>query len=273
MRANPRTRIRPAAHTRAHIHIYTHVCTCTHVYAHAKEIFWHQICSTASPNRGQSSVRHHSLLLSNRCTIHINIGTTLAASSVQTVNICHSSVIYYHPLATITQLSTIYLSSLTYLPFIITASHHLTRIIFYFYLMSSPTHHHINMSVQYIIKPCQFSIYLPHFPSAFSYTTDFCSINLHYNHFYYGNRIPSQSSAILIMHNYSFIDFRNEIRLKPFCIIIHPNCINIHLFDFHYGNHLLIIGFYYGICLWDFISHQPVYNKRVYIWAKNNGTV
>ena len=30
------------------------------------------------------------------------------------------------------------------------------------------------------------------------------------------------------MHNYSFIVFRNEIHLKPFCIIIHLNCINIH---------------------------------------------
>ena len=56
-----------------------------------------------------------------------------------------------------------------------------------------------------------------------------------------------------IMHNYSFIDFRNEIRLKPFCIIIHLNCINIHSFGFHYENHLPIIGFYYGIRLCDFI--------------------
>ena len=90
MRANPRTCIRPAAHTRAHIHIYTHARTCTHVYAHAKEIFWHQICFTALSNRVPSSVRHHSLLLSNHCTIHIHIGTTLAAHSVQTVVICHS---------------------------------------------------------------------------------------------------------------------------------------------------------------------------------------
>ena len=83
---------------------------------------------------------------------------------------------------------------------------------------------------------------------------------IHYNHFHYGNRIPTQSSAILIMHNYSFIDFRNEIHLKPFCIIIHLNCINIHSFGFHYGNHLLIIGFYYGIRLWDYgisFYHQP----------------
>ena len=72
------------------------------------------------------------------------------------------------------------------------------------------------------------------------------------------------------MHNYSFIDFRNEIRLKPFCIIIHLNCINIHLFDFHYGNHLLIIGFYYGIHLWDYgisFYHQYIC-VRVYMGIK-----
>lgn len=116
---------------------------------------------------------------------------------------------------------------------------------------------------QYVIKPCQFSIYLPH-----SHIQQFFHLSspyqIHYNHFHYGNRIPSQSSAIPIMHNYSFIDFRNEIRLKPFCIIIHLNCINIHLFDFHYGNHLLIIGFYYGIHLWNFISHHLLYNHRAY---------
>ena len=95
---------------------------------------------------------------------------------------------------------------------------------------------------------------------------------IHYNHFHYGNRIPRQSSAIPIMYNYSFIDFRNEIRLKPFCIIIHLNCINIHWFGFHYGNHLAIIDFYYGIHLWDFISHQHIC-VCVYIWAKNNGTI
>ena len=57
------------------------------------------------------------------------------------------------------------------------------------------------------------------------------------------------------MHNYSFIDFRNEIRLKPFCIIIHPNCINIHSFGFHYGNHL-----------WDF--HFLISSGRSYIGTK-----
>ena len=79
------------------------------------------------------------------------------------------------------------------------------------------------------------------------------------------------------MHNYSFIDFRNEIHLKPFCIIIHLNCINIHSFDFHYGNHLLIIGFYYGIHLWDFILSSAYMRARVYmgikITAPYNGVV
>ena len=78
------------------------------------------------------------------------------------------------------------------------------------------------------------------------------------------------------MHNYSFIDFRNEIRLKPFCIIIHLNCINIHSFSFHYGNHLLIIGFYYGIRLWDFIYHQHIYVRAymgIKITAPFNGVV
>ena len=98
------------------------------------------------------------------------------------------------------------------------------------------------------------------------------TINLHYNHFHYGNRIPSQSSAIPIMHNYSFIDFRNEIRLKAFCIIIHLNCINIHSFDFHYGNHLLIIGFNYGNRLLDFIF-SSAYTCACIYGTKNNGTV
>ena len=94
------------------------------------------------------------------------------------------------------------------------------------------------LSILYILAASSTTV--SHFSSPYQ---------IHYNHFHYGNRIPHQSSVIPIMHNYSFTDFRNEIRLKPFCIIIHLNCINIHLFGFHYGNHLPIIGFYYGIRL------------------------
>ena len=122
--------------------------------------------------------------------------------------------------------------------------------------MSSPTHHPINMSICY--KTLSILYILATFSSAVSSYTDYYLYQPNYNRFHYGNHIPRQSSTIPIMHKYSFIDFRNEIRLKPFCIIIHPNCINIHLFGFHYRNHLLIIGFYYGIRLWDFILSSAV---------------
>ena len=122
--------------------------------------------------------------------------------------------------------------------------------------MSSPTHHLINMSVCY--KTLSILYISAALPICFLIYNRFLLHQPNYNHFHYGNRIPSQLSVIPIMHNYSFIDFRNEIRLKQFCIIIHLNCINIHLFVFHYGNHLLIIGFYYGICLWHFIFSSAV---------------
>ena len=138
MRADPRTRICPAAHTHAHIHIYTHIRTRTHVYAHAKEFFWQQICFTALSNRIPSSVRHHSLLLSNRCTIHIHIhihiGTTLAAPSVQTVIICYHLLHISNHLPTIRQPSTIHHSSLIYFPL----SSHISP--------SSHTHHILSLS-------------------------------------------------------------------------------------------------------------------------------
>ena len=157
MRANPRMRIRLAAHTHAHIHIYTHVRTHTHVYAHAKEIFWHQICSTALSNRVPSSIRHHSLLLSNHCTIHINIGTTLAAPSVQTITICHSSTTYLPSIRN-------YLLSSNYLP---TVSHpsvaHNSPSSRSRHIPSLSDFHSNQLTIlliyQYVIKPYQFSIY------------------------------------------------------------------------------------------------------------------
>ena len=201
MRANPRMRICPAAHTHAHIRIYTHAHACTHVYTHAKEIFWQQICSTALSNRVPSSVRHHSLLLSNHCTIHIHIVTALAAQSVQTVIICHS-------FTSIFQLSTkpfnhlSHISHLLSLPPIISNSqstHHIPS------LSNVQSNHLLTiLSIcQSVTKPCQFSIYLPHFPSAFSYTTDFYSINL--------------TIIIFIMETV----FRANHQQFQLCIIIH----------------------------------------------------
>ena len=170
-----------------------------------------------------------------------------------------TSVIICYTFTSIYQLSTNH-SSLTHLPFIITVSHHNEQSIHASYLIfiQFPVQLIILSICQYVIKPYQFSIYIPRtYIQQFSHLSYPYLIH-YYNHFHYGNRIPTQSSAISIMHNYSFIDFRNEIRLKPFCIIIHLNCINIHSFDFHYRNRLLIIGFYYGIHLWDFILSSAV---------------
>ena len=157
-------------------------------------------------------------------------------------------------------------------PYIITVSHYNEQPIYISYSIFiwfpfQPTHHPINMSVYYKTLLILYIFRAP-INNSFSYmaVSHLSSPYLiHYNHFHYGNRIPRQSSAIPIMHNYSysFIDFRNEIRLKPSCIIIHLNCINIHSFGFHYGNHLLIIGFYYGICLWHFIFSSAYIRAHV----------
>ena len=160
--------------SRTHPHTYTYIHPCTHVFAHAKEIFWQQICFTALPNRVPSSFQQHSLLLFNRHTICIHIGTTLAAPSVQTVVICHLSDIHYHPLAIVSQLSANYPPLISYsYQFIITPTHHLTHIIFHLYLISNSTHHPINMSVCY--KTLLILYIFPAFSSAFSYTTVFSS--------------------------------------------------------------------------------------------------
>ena len=158
MRADPRMRICPAAHTHAPLRIYAHVRARTHVYAHAKEFFWHQICSTALSNRVPSSVRHHSFILSNRCIIRIHIDATLAAQSVQTVIICHSFSTNLPFIITHLHQSPNYLpfiqssihSPLTYLLFIsnfLISLHYLARIIFHLYPISIPTN---RPSYQYV---------------------------------------------------------------------------------------------------------------------------
>ena len=251
--------------SRTHPRAHTYIHPCTHTYARIRA----REGNFLTPNLFYSIVKPSSIInptpftsiiqsLYNPYPYWHHIGFAICT------NCCHlsSSDIHYHPLSSIRNYCpTIHRLLIIHSIICIANSHTLLPII-----SNSPSTHHIPslsdfhsnqltiLSIcQYVIKPYQFSIYLPHFSSVFSYTTDFCSINLHYNHFHYGNRIPTQSSAIPIMYNYSFINFRNEIRLKPFCIIIHLNCINIHSFGFHYGNHLLIIGFYYGIRLWDFI--------------------
>ena len=160
-------RIYPAAHTHAPLRIYAYAHACTHVYAHAKEIFWQQICFTALSNRVSSSVRQHSLLLSNSCTIHIHIGATIATLTVQTVIICHS-------FSTNLQQSSDYIPTIyqlfnhlySHLPFIITSDHYLEQFIYTLYssLSNFQSDQLIIISIcQYVIKPYQFSIYIIRF--------------------------------------------------------------------------------------------------------------
>ena len=105
------------------------------------------------PNRVPLSVRHHSLLLSNRCTIRIHIGTTLAAQSVQTVRICHSFTANLQQssdyLPTIHQL---FNHLYSHLQFIITTDHYLEQSIYTVY--SSLTDFHYNQLT--IISICQY---------------------------------------------------------------------------------------------------------------------
>ena len=211
MRANPRTRIRPAAHTHAHIHIYTHVRIRTHVYTHTKEFFWHRICSTTSSNRVPSSVRHHSLLLSNRRTNHIHIGTTLAVLSAQTIIISHHLIHIYNYPPTIQ-------SSLTHLPFIITDSHHNEQSIHasYSIFIWFPVQLTILSICQYFsisvcYKPCQFSICLPH-SHLFSHLRQFLvQTDYHYH-------LPIWFTIIIFIME---TIFRANHQQFPLCIIIH----------------------------------------------------
>ena len=159
MRANPRTRIRPAAHTHAHIHIYTHVRT----YSRTRRKFSD---NKSALQHCQTEFHHHSN------SIHFYY--SIAVQSVQTVVICHLSDIHYHPLAIVSQLSANYPPLISYsYQFIITPTHHLTHIIFHLYLISNSTHHPINMSVCY--KTLLILYIFAAFSSAFSYTTVFSS--------------------------------------------------------------------------------------------------
>ena len=138
-----------------------------------------------------------------------------------------ASDINYHPFTSISQLSDKHSSFICRSSPISSYLSIISHTIFLYQIYSPTTNHLINMSVCY--KPYQFYICLS-LSYLLSHIQQFLiwyslpptsSYQIHYNHFHYGNRIPSQSSAIPIMHNYSFIDFRNEICLKPFCIIIH----------------------------------------------------
>ena len=146
------------AHTssRTHPRAHTYIRPCTHVYAliRAREgnFLTANLLYTLS-NRIQSSIRHHSLLLSNHCTIHIHIGTPLAAASVQTTVICQhltSIIIHSEPLSnyppTINHPFNHLFSQLSY---IITTDHHLKQSIHTSYPFLSDFHSN-SPSYQYV---------------------------------------------------------------------------------------------------------------------------
>ena len=262
--------------SRTHPRTPTYIHPCTRTYARIRareEVFWQQICFTALPNRVPSSVRHHSFILSNRCIIRIHIDATLAAPSVQTVIICHSfstnlPFIITHLHQSPNYLPFIHLSLISYSfpisSYLSTISHASYSIFIRFPFQ--PTDHPINMSV------CYKSLSILYILSALPYTavSHLIQISISIN----------PTIIILIMETV----FRANHQKFPLCIIIHPkciiihlNCINIHLYDFHYGNHLLIIGFYYKNHLWDFILSSAYMRARVYmaqkITAPFNGVV
>ena len=102
MRANPRTRIRPAAHTHAHIYIYTPMYTHVRTYTRTRRKF-SDIKSTLQHH--QTEVNHQSDTIHFYYSITVQSISILAAPSVQTVIIYHSSAIHYHPFETISQQS------------------------------------------------------------------------------------------------------------------------------------------------------------------------
>ena len=130
-------------HTPTHPYVYTPMYARIRTYTRTRRKF-SDIKSTLQ--HCQTEFHHQSdsihFYYPKRCTIRIHIGTTLAAASVQTVSIWHHLPLIYNYPPTIQ-------SSVSHLPFIITTSHHPTYIIFYLYLIYSPTHHPINMSVCY----------------------------------------------------------------------------------------------------------------------------
>lgn len=110
------------------------------------------------------------------------------------------------------------------------------------------------LSILYILAVSSYTIF-PHSTDRLLASSPYL---IHYNHFHYGNRIQSQSSAIPIMHNYSSELYNYSFELHKYSF-----------FGFHYGNHLLIIGFYYGIRLWDFHFIISIYAyARVYMGKK-----
>ena len=141
MRANPRTRIRPAAHTHAHTHIYAHVRT----YTRTRRNF--------SDNK--SALQHCQTEFNNQSDI-IHFYYPIAVQSIS-ILAPHWLRHLYKPSASITHLPSIIIHSepspnnppLVCYPFLIhlITLHHLARVIFHLYMISIPTN---SPSYQYV---------------------------------------------------------------------------------------------------------------------------
>ena len=111
MRANPRTRVCPAAHTHAHIHIYTHVRT----YSRTRRKFSD---NKSALQHCQTEFHHHSNSIHFYYPITVQSVSILAPhwlrhlyKLLSSTIICYTFTIHYHPLQSIHQLSIISRSS------------------------------------------------------------------------------------------------------------------------------------------------------------------
>ena len=189
--------------SRTHPHTYTYTHPCAPMYARIRTregnfLTSNLLYSIAKPSSIISPTPFTSIIQSlyNPYPYCHHIGCVICTN-------CQHLLHIYHPLSTITQLSAIHSIICQSSP------------IYYHCHQSSRTHHIPSLSdfqsnqstilsiCQYVIKPYQFSIYLPHFSSVFSYTTDFCSTN--------------PTIIIFIMETV----FRANHQLSPLCIIIH----------------------------------------------------
>ena len=191
MRASPRTRIRPAAHTRAHT--YIHPCTHTYARIRAREgifLTTNLLYNITKPTSIISPTPFTSIIQSlyNPYPYWNHIGCAICTNCCHLSLICYTFTIHYHPFATITQLSTIYLSSIISYLSIISPT-------LYSIFIQCPVQLTILSICQSVIKPYQFSIYIPRTHIQQFLICDRLLVSspyqIHYNHFHYGNRIPT----------------------------------------------------------------------------------
>ena len=200
MRANPRTRIRPAAHAHTRIHIYTPMYARIRA-REGKFLTTNLLYSIAKPSLIISPTAFTSIIQSlyNPYPYWHHIDCSICTN-------CHylsSSDTHFQPYTSIFQLSTnnsiISRSSLIYYHCRTSSrTNHIPS-----YLMSSPTHHSINMSV------CYKTLSILYILAALSYIA--------VSHLLQITCFPNPTIIIFIMETI----FRANHQQFPLCIIIH----------------------------------------------------